>query len=280
MHILQHCGPEAFAQTEMLAVCRACRSLLLCQTLNHRTFCFLQDDAWKSLPWQDTPKSFEDRLMDIFIELPGIAEAAAKIENRERCLERVITLSAALGDWRRDWHAAHSDAVRRVSPMANGIGSCLEFDSPRLALDILYYNAALLYLMQLGAVARGQPALQEMSAVTKESFAPLHKKSVSQKGPLLLPDEVQFRCQPAVEALMTIPYITNALSVTSGREMVVTPAPLGVVYSVLRSERQLLADMDLSMPTSAIFQDAEKVLDGYSAFSAYSVGIKGESSWL
>lgn len=33
----------------------------------------------------------------------------------------------------------------------------LEFDSPRLVLDVLYYNAALLYLQSLEAFAYGEP---------------------------------------------------------------------------------------------------------------------------
>lgn len=193
--------------------------------------------------------------MDVLVDLPGIAVDIADAANRSDCSNRVAKSFAALRTWRQDWQAEHAASVRQGA----GGQSCLEFDSPRLALDILYYNAGLVYLMQLDALARSQtpPSLQ------RPRYECWGKTDV-QKHPLLLPDQVRFLYQPAVEALRTIPYLAKSLMTTSSRETVVPPAPVGIVYAVLRSGRQFLADADPALPKHVIFQDAGALFAGYS----------------
>jgi hypothetical protein len=231
--------------------------------------CFLEDTPWKTIPWRHTPKTLEDRLMDIMVHLPGLAEAVAVPQNRPACLEKIKTLSTAVQDWRWAWHAANSTSVRQVRHETTTIPphsqshtprnilltqmsqSTLEFDTPRQALDILYYNAALLYLMQLQSTAlqpptsisphpQSQPQLPQPELLTPSDEAFIRRQTLSSLSahghPLLLPGQVRFRCQAAAEAFMTLECVTRLLARTdgTGAETVVTPAAIGIVYWSLR----------------------------------------------
>lgn len=223
--------------------------------------------------------------MDIFIDLPGIAEAVVAPANRAACLDKIRGLAMELQQWRWDWHAANAARVRLVqhaspeeSSSASRAGSSviseilrsasLNFDTPRLALDILYYNAALAYLMQLETVARGHIPRPEALSPDDERFIRRQAaQSLSGTGnPLLLPSQVRFICQPAMEAFMTIPSLTKLLATTPGMETVVTPAPIGIVYWVLRDQLQFDRDGHLAalLAEQPVLQDPEeKVFAGY-----------------
>ncbi|KAJ4290033.1 hypothetical protein N0V88_006835 [Collariella sp. IMI 366227] len=261
VQVLRHCGPETFQDEYLLALYRSCRALLICQAFCRQRRCLLIDDeAWKSVPWQRVPKTFEDRLMDFFVESAGIAEDVVVPENREACRGRITTLSKELERWRWDWHATNWASVRKAPQESSEKGVDLEFDSPRLALDILYYNAALLYLMQLETAAGGQmlPSSDEVY------FGRRHMQALESRGnPLLLPDEVKFRCQPAIEALMTILCLNKLLAATPKNETVVPPAPIGIVYWVLRDHQHLGGRVASLLSTHPIFDDGERIFVGY-----------------
>jgi hypothetical protein len=221
--------------------------------------------------------SFEDRVMDIFVHLPGIAEDIVLPENRAACLEKIAALSAALQTWRWDWHAHHSACARRVSFHAaqedrTGIpaflrgmlATTLEFDSPTRALEILYYNAALLYLMRLESIAlnnRSRPA-----SLSKDDQLYIRRCGMASMG-LLLPDKVKYRCQPAIEVLMALPCITKLLATTTGlQETVVTPSSLGIVYWSLREQPELDRCLDHVLDRYPIFNDPKRVFEGYTIY--------------
>lgn len=201
---------------------------------------------------------------------------------RAACLESVNTLFAALHEWRWDWHAVHSTSVRSVrhtsSLETKGTKTTpdivslmllvsLEFDSPRLALDILYYNAAILYLMQIEAVARGEvPPQPEILAPDGERYVRRYvAAAMSGNGqPLLQPGAARFRCQAAAEAFMTISCATQLLATTPETETVVTPSAVGILYWVLRDQLQLEHDCLASLLSKhAIFDDAPGVFTGF-----------------
>jgi hypothetical protein len=217
--------------------------------------------------------------MDIIVDLPGIAEAVVVPHKRAASLDKINTLSVALQDWRWDWHAVHSASVRHVGSIEEAkytrttpiivrqmLLVSLEFDSPRLALDILYYNAALLYLMQIKAVARGQvlPQPESLSREDERYVRRQAEASMSSNGnPLLLPGKAKFRCQAAAEAFMTLSYITRLLAITPGKETVVTPAAIGIVYWVLRDQLQLGDDLLALLLSHAFFHDPQTVFAGF-----------------
>ncbi|EAQ89425.1 hypothetical protein CHGG_06044 [Chaetomium globosum CBS 148.51] len=284
-NILRHCGPEIFQDEKLLVLYRSCRVLL-------QKRCFLEEEPWKIVPWQQVPKTFEDRLMDIIVDLPGLAEAVADPHKRAASLDKIQVLSVALQVWRWDWHSVHSGSVRMVrhadNPSEPGNPEMipfmvnpqkvpflvslirqahLEFESPRLALDILYYNAALLYLMQLEAVAHGQPPQQrEHLSLEDERYVRLQGAALMVRGanPLLLPGKAKFRCQAAAEAFMTLSCTTRLLGTTPTGETVVTPMVIGIIYWVLREQLQLGEDGLASLLSKhAFFHDAERVFEGF-----------------
>ncbi|KAH6628109.1 hypothetical protein F5144DRAFT_515171 [Chaetomium tenue] len=291
-NILRHCGPEIFRGERLLVLYRSCRVLLICQTIWQQRRCFLEDEPWKTIPWQQVPKTFEDRLMDILVDLPGLAEAVADPRKRAASLDKIQVLSVALQVWRWDWHNVHSGSVRMVRHTDNPSESGnpdkipfmvnpqkvpflvslirqahLEFDSPRLALDILYYNAVLLYLMQLEAIARGQPPQQrEHLSLEDERYVRLQGAAIMahDANPLLLPGKAKFRCQVAAEAFMTLSCTTRLLGTTTTGETVVTPMVIGIIYWVLREQLQLGEDGLASLLSKhAFFHDAERVFEGF-----------------
>ena len=219
--------------------------------------------------------------MDIFLDLPGIAEAVVVPGNRAACLDEIQTLSMALQQWRGDWHAINSTSVRLVRHASHDasrlharssivsetlLAATLAFDTPRLALDILFYNAALLYLTQLQTIARGNiPQPEDLSPDDERYIRRQAALSVCSGHPLLLPSQVKFRCQPAMEAYMTLPCVTRLLATTPRMVTVVTPASLGIVYWVLQEQLKLDRDDPLALLLSEqpLFQDPEKVYAGY-----------------
>jgi hypothetical protein len=224
--------------------------------------------------------------MDIIVDLPGVAESVVVPHKSAACLDKINALSLALQKWRWDWHAAHASSVRQIrhpesieettpntsTPppviVSQMLQTSLEFDSPRLALDILYYNAALLYLMQLEAVARGQASPPEPEILSRKDERYIRRQAARNNtdggNPLLLPGQVKFRCQAAAEAFMTLSCITRLLATTPEKETVVPPAAIGVVYCVLRDQLRL-GDGWLAVLLSkhALFHDAQRVFAGY-----------------
>ncbi|KAH6854712.1 hypothetical protein B0I37DRAFT_362857 [Chaetomium sp. MPI-CAGE-AT-0009] len=281
-NILQHCGPEVFKDEKLLVVYRTCRVLLFCQAIWLQRRCFLEDEPWKTVPWQKMQKTFEDRLVDILVDLPSIAEDVVNPHKRAACLDRIHVLSVALQVWRWDWHRAHSGSVRIIqhdkSPAEKNtrkmpfvvslmLQASLEFDSPRMAIDILYYNAALLYLMQLEAFSRGQPAQQpeRLSPEDERYIRRQATEGMARDGnPLLLPGHAIFRCQAAAEAYMTLSCITRLLGTTPTTETMVTPTAIGIVYWVLREQLQLDEDcLSLLLSKHPFFHGAETVFEGF-----------------
>ncbi|KAK4034379.1 hypothetical protein C8A01DRAFT_18811 [Parachaetomium inaequale] len=286
IRILQHCGPGTFQEESLLEAFRSCRALL---ALCRQSRCLLEDEPWKTLPWQQRPKTFEDRLMDIIVDLPGVAESVVAPHKRAACLDKINTLTVALQEWRWDWHAVHAASVRQVRHHAGGslveempdtrappptivnqmLLASLEFDSPRLALDILYYNATLLYLMQLEAVARGQPSPPEPEILSREDERYIRRQAARNNSdgggnPLLLPGQVKFHCQAAAEAFMTLSCVTRLLATTPEKATVVPPAAIGVVYCVLRDQLRLGDGwLALLLSKHALFHDAQRVFWGY-----------------
>ncbi|KAK4101132.1 hypothetical protein N658DRAFT_496834 [Parathielavia hyrcaniae] len=288
-HILHHCGPETFQERRLLELYRCCRAMLICQALYRQSRCFLEDTPWKTVPWRHAHKTFEDRLADIMIHMPGIAEALAVPQNRPSSLDKIKTLSAALHEWRWDWHAANSACVRRVRDATASLNDAhlapetpalvrhmlrttLEFDTPRQALDILYYNAAIIYLAQLDAAARGQRyPYPELLTSADQRYIRRYVAADDGGGsggnnsnPLLLPGQARFRCQAAAEAFTTLSCVTRLLATTPGMETVVTPSAIGIVYWVLRDQMQLLEEhLQLLLSRYAIFRDPERDFGGY-----------------
>lgn len=276
--ILKHCGPEAFQEDPLLTAFRSCRALLVCCVIPHRLsplcsrltlviqICqsfairrrtFLEDKKWKSVPWEKLPKTALDSLIDIMADMPGLVNDMAASEQpispttRASFHERVGELREQLGAWRWKWDKKYPNAAREVpsnlkldgieTPVfREQLATMIEFDTTQQALEMLTYNAALLYLLQLeDLLEMGEPhnparlSAGDLGYIRRAAAARGHPPT-----PLLLPDEARFICQPALEAFRLIPSLYRNLVTTRDRIMVIL-APLGIVYTSTRNTPEL-----------------------------------------
>jgi hypothetical protein len=264
------------------------RTLQTCQAFGAQRRTFVEEEVWKTLPWKDTPKNAEDQIVDILVDLPGLGEDVVSPQNHASCQEKIGILISRLRAWRWDWEAAHSGTVREVPYRVEMAGietdvfkellsTSLEFESLTRALEILMYNAALLYLMQLEAAARGGTA--EPESLSDDENAYIRRVAALRRvnSPLLLPGEPKFLCQPAIEAFRVMPCITKLLTTTTEKETLITLAPLGIMYWVLQGQPELSCCLDSMLGGIPTFGNAQKVFKGYrvSVMPAENTGLAG-----
>ncbi|KAK0649215.1 hypothetical protein B0T16DRAFT_349842 [Cercophora newfieldiana] len=260
--ILQHCGPEGFQDPELLQIFRSCRGMMTCQALWLKTRCYLEAEAWKTVPWQHTPKTFEDRIMDIFVDLPGLAQDvdSDSPETQKTARESISVLMGKLKTWRGEWDACHWHDVYSVPPLAshderdgksltfgdNAFSGRLKFNSPTRALEILYYNACLLYLTQLSDLVRSQTATYDPH---NEPF-PLRSYSIA-------------RTRPALEGLVALSSISDLLNTSDEKETVIPPAPMAILYWVLQDLPELIGSWEVFLSKSKPFEKAQEEFEGF-----------------
>ncbi|KAK2598809.1 hypothetical protein N8I77_012196 [Diaporthe amygdali] len=253
--ILKHCGPEAFQEDPLLTAFRSCRALLICQSFAIRRRTFLEDKKWKTVPWEKLPKTALDSLIDIMADMPGLVNDMAASEQpispatRDSFHERVGELRQQLSTWRWKWdrkypHVAHEvpsnlkvDSIE-TPVFREQLATMIKFDTTQQAVEMLTYNAALLYLLQLeDLLEMGEPHNPpRLSADDMEYIR--HVAARHPSTPLLLPDEAKFICQPALEAFRLIPSLYKNLVTTKDRIMVIL-APLGIVYTSTQNNPEL-----------------------------------------
>ncbi|KAJ6440149.1 hypothetical protein O9K51_08040 [Purpureocillium lavendulum] len=274
--ILQFCGPEVFQDDLLRDVFRSSRALLTCQAFSRQQHTFVQHSLWKSTPWSRSLKTTEDKLMDIVVDLPGLAEIATAPENRTAAEDQARTLSVRLAQWRWEWdrdnaHTMHeAPVVIATGPVIHhdierAVAIPYGFNSVSQALEILTYNSALLYLMQI------QDTLRHSSGSSGDSSGSEHAISRSTyrrpwrtlRRHLLRPDEVATMWDVAVEALKTISYISGQLPVTSQAITFVPISPFGILYWVLRRQSELSNCFDAVLEHLPVFQNARHIFAGY-----------------
>ncbi|KAH8753019.1 hypothetical protein F5883DRAFT_432810 [Diaporthe sp. PMI_573] len=275
--ILKHCGPEAFQEDPLLTAFRSCRALLSF-AIRRRTF--LEDRKWKTVPWEKVPKTALDSLIDIMADMPGLVNDMAASEQpispttKASFHQKVGELREALGTWRWKWNCLYPDVAREVpsnlkldsieTPVfRDQLATMIEFDTTQQALEMLTYNAALLYLLQLEDLLE----MGELHNPPRLSFEDMDYIRYAAAGhpstPLLLPDEARFICQPALEAFRLIPSLYKNLVTTKDRIMVIL-APLGIVYTSTRNTPELNSCMQSILEDIPFFSGgAPKELDLY-----------------
>ncbi|KAJ4419586.1 hypothetical protein N0V82_004889 [Gnomoniopsis sp. IMI 355080] len=252
--ILKHCGPEAFQEEPLLTAFRSCRALLICQSFAIRRRIFLEEPRWKTVPWEKVPKTSLDRLIDILAEMPGIVNDMAASEHpispktRSSFHQKVGQLRTQLTEWRSAWEKVNPNAGHEVCSnlklhkidtvvFREQLATMIEFDTTQLALEMLTYNAGLIYLLQLeDHLHIGQPHNAPLTTEDMSYLRTVRRRKTS--SPLLLPGEVKFVCQPALEAFRLIPSLYKNLITTKDRIMVIL-APLGIVYCATKHNAEL-----------------------------------------
>jgi len=221
--------------------------------------CFIEEEPWKTIPWAHSHKTFEDRLMDILVDLPGIAEGIELIfsrqgdDRRPACRAKIMSHLTTLRQWRREWNAAYSHTIRIVHAEGGNdtLPRQLEFSSSTQAVEILLYNEALLFLTKLGAIAHGEPT---------SSFAlRMADESKREKLSFVPSDSVEPRIEPALESLMALSSATKLLNISDEKRPVVTPGPLSAVYMTLMEDSELAGKWEQVMARYPIFDDIDIV---------------------
>lgn len=202
------------------------------------------------------PKTALDSLIDILADMPGVVNDMAASEHpispttRAAFHSKVGQLRTQLQGWRWAWHEKHPGVARRVpthlkldgvdTPVfREQLSTMIEFDNTQQALEMLTYNAGLIYLMQLEDLLHmgTEPHNAPLSAADVEYMRRVGA-SRSSNTPLLLPHEARFICQPALEAFRLIPSLYKNLVTSKDRIMVIL-APLGIVYCSTQKHAEL-----------------------------------------
>ncbi|KAL1877924.1 hypothetical protein Daus18300_002277 [Diaporthe australafricana] len=253
--ILKHCGPEAFQEDPLLTAYRSCRALLICQSFAIRRRTFLEDKKWKTIPWEKLPKTALDSLIDIMADMPGLVNDMAASEQpispttRASFHQRVGELREQLATWRWKWDRKYPNVAREVpsnlkldsieTPVfKEQLATMIQFDTTQQALEMLTYNAALLYLLQLEDLLEMGESHSPSRLSADDMDYIRHVAASHPATPLLLPDEARFICQPALEAFRLIPSLYKNLVTSKDRIMVIL-APLGIVYTSTQNNPEL-----------------------------------------
>lgn len=245
----------------------------ICQSFAVRRRTFLEEKRWKTIPWEKVPKTALDSLIDILADMPGIVNDMAASEHpispatKASFHATVRRLRTDLQAWRWQWHRLHPRAARAVpshldldaidTPVfREQLATMIRFDTTQQALEMLTYNAGLIYLMQLedlldmrvgggGDDSDGdhahiphQPHNSTRLTPADEAYLRDVNARHPAEQPLLLPGEARLVCQPALEAFRLIPSLYRNLITTKDRIMVIL-APLGIVYCSTRRHAEL-----------------------------------------
>lgn len=188
--------------------------------------------------------------------MPGIVNDMAASEHpispatRSSFHDKVGRLRTQLTEWRWTWESTNPDVGHEVSSnlkldnidtlvFREQLATLIEFDTTQLALEMLTYNAGLIYLLQLeDHLNIGQPHGAPLAAEDIAYLRTVQKRKKNNSSPLLLPGEVKYICQPALEAFRVIPSLYKNLVTTKDRIMVIL-APLGIVYCATKGNAEL-----------------------------------------
>lgn len=214
----------------------------------------MEEEVWKTVPWEKLPKTSLDSLLDILADIPGIVYDMAASEHpispstKAAFQVEVGDLKALLQTWRWEWHRSHADAARQVPSRLNLeavntpvfkelLSTQIDFNTTQQALEMLTYNAGLIYLMQLEDLLDISPS--HGAPLTPQDMGYILRATASHpRQPLLLPGEAKFICQPALEAFRLVPSLYHNL-VTSKDRIMVMLAPMGIVYCSLQNHPHL-----------------------------------------
>lgn len=150
-----------------------------------------------------------------------------------------------LHQWRISWHHEHPTAVwetftnepASILSLDETLSRPLEFNSVSLALEMLYCDAALVQLMRFKWYILF-PYMQP-NPIRPDDMAYICQMAHGANGiGLLLPHQVRFECQLAIEALRITQYITTQLQ-SSVIDRYIPPSPFGIIYWALVDEPEV-----------------------------------------
>lgn len=226
-------------------------------SLASKTRSFLEESSWKNEPWVGIglpPKSPQNELIDIMVELPGHLQDVSEIEKgtasatrRPVLLQRLRSNLEDLYDWRCRWQRTNSSSVWEIEPTQLPLGRFASIHRPfhkmlwfrrhTQATEIQLYNAAL--LCTLGLLWQFEHRDKTGSVLPPDY-------------PLRMPNQYVSLQEPAEEICRIFEYQT--LNATSYRESALFwLLPIGVAHKVLgtnpRYEFWIQSMLDASQTT-------------------------------
>jgi hypothetical protein len=147
----------------------------------------------------------------------------------------------------------------------------IEFDTISHSLQILYYDAALVYLFKLRRLLSSPPLPAE--TLTLPDFKHIcHIASRYGPGCLLLPDEILFHCQPAIEGFRITHYIVKQLETSPQKGEFIPMFAFGFVYWAMMDQDELRDHLTSKTIKPTLFKDADL------RFSLHKISIPIELS--
>ncbi|KAK8215910.1 hypothetical protein IWZ01DRAFT_183241 [Phyllosticta capitalensis] len=258
------CGPEQFKEQPYLAAFEAARDILISKALMERKRSFLEQEQWKTVPWERDPqkRSPSCRLLDILSVVPGLLEDEDSLENhpdpqplREALLAQTQDLLQELFKWRWEWEARNPNAAHAVeaangvdglAAIPDGLETVLRYKKFVQANEICLYNAVLLWLLRfLGDLCPiepipgpDSPESDSTYCSTSEEYAELAQKILYDTAPtpLLLPGQARTLKQPALEICRSFEYLLENFAQTEDTALAWL-MPLSLAYYVLKDDK-------------------------------------------
>lgn len=225
-----------------------------------------------TVPWGIHQKDLTQRIVDIFVELPGLLEEVATSDytdlySLKQMDKHIESVRSRLYSWRRDWELENPAAASEVPDNAIPIkeftishplyrlygNTLLRYRNFTQAMDICFYNCLLVWLWRV------QKSVTGFAPAEEDDFGPTDLNQVREfserrsKHPLLLPGEEQFFCQPVIEVIRSIKYfIDNAPRVKQQKMALI--APVGILFSALRPDGDLANWLEMMLSSARLPQ--------------------------
>lgn len=211
-------------------------------SLLHNKRYFLAEPAWKVGPWSNAnspPKSPQNNLVDIIINLPGYLEDISEIERgtapegkTASLLNHLKSDLTALYQWRWSWDTENPNATWEIEPTnlppgfvvcdSRALHDVLWFRTFSQAAEISLYNAVL--ICTLGLLWQFEPQEGRQAKLTST-------------GLLTLPGQYNSLYEPAQEICRAFEY--QLLNASKSRESALFwLLPLGIAHKVLQNDAQ------------------------------------------
>lgn len=222
----------------------------------------------------------EDKLMDMLIDIPGLAESVTTpnktIAFKQMIMEEIVSLRRKLSQWRMEWHRLNPDcATQKYEPrqenldipplISSYLSSKITLKTAQQALELICFHSAMLFLGQLEIVLNGfNPDQDVLRSIKDHERRSAEQKIQPQSNVLLLPHEVEYYWQDGIQALQILAGFRTSMS--EGPELYITFAPLAILYCFAQSigVKQTMISM---ISGEAWDDDAEVELGVYRLYS-------------
>ncbi|RHZ63010.1 hypothetical protein CDV55_106098 [Aspergillus turcosus] len=233
-------GPHRHQSGVGAALLPTLRSCIAIGYIVERKRCFLEDPAWKSIPWAGrmSSKTPIDYLHDVFCDIPGLLEDLDKViawdpdmPGRDEFLGQVRqnTLSTLeiLYSWRCKWQEDNPDTAFFIPSSNSGsdglspspFQTVIWFTDPYRANELIVYDSVLLIVLK---------AAEGLGLNLGESHSSMKNWNDS-----LLPIQSN-RKEIAIEVCRTVDYHLHCVQRSSGAFMLLFP--LNVAYRNLEPD--------------------------------------------